>query len=872
MNMVIEDELQALLLLSSLSDSWETLVVTMSNSAPDGKLSMGQVSSSLFNEETRIKLASTNNAQALVSENRGRRKTGVTRDVGNPKEDHNLEESPLKKENVITVIVGIGAVCIRTSVGCTMTLRDVRHVPDLRLNLISGIALDREGYVNYFGNSIWKLTKGSLVVARERIEKPKSTVDIVVDLTHNTPPLEHVEDGGEVQEEPVRDETPLMTDDMLESDNEVEMPEEETVEQREQPHQQELVEPQVRKSTREHRPSTKYSSFGAYSPKYKVGPNFTTSSYPHTTLLAVAMSHGISVSAHLSIVPNDIPQAGNTKLTDSPVSTQTTYKWSTPQDLALVSDTSKQQKYMTGYCNFTDGFHIEHARKLKEVRHLFSKVGDDDPLQGLIMIDAIQRLGFDYYFQEEIEAVLQRQYMAISDTHFDKNDLYEVSLRFRLLRQEGHNVLADVFNIFRGKDGVFKEKLSTDIKGLMGLYEASHLSMEGEEILDEAANFSSRHLNAWVTNLGDHHQARIVRTTLQYPYHKSLARFTGKSFLRDFKGTNEWENLLRELANLDCQLLQSIHQKEMLQVSEWWKELGLAKQLKFARDQPLKWYMWSMVVFTDPSLSEQRIDLTKPISLVYIIDDIFDVYGTLDDLTLFTEAVNRWEFAAIEKLPDYMKICFKALYDITNEISNKVYREHGFNPIVSLQKTWASLCNAFLVEAKWFASGHWPTAEDYLKNGIVSSGVYVVLIHIFFLLGHGTTKETANLVNEITQGIISSVAKILRLWDDLGDAKDENQDGHDGSYIEYYMKEHQGLSVKVAKQHVNGMISDSWKCLNQGCISPNPLSASFIKACLNAARMVPLMYNYDDNHQLPLLQDHIKSMLFDGVSSQLGVQ
>lgn len=67
----------------------------------------------------------------------------------------------------------------------------------------------------------------------------------------------------------------------------------------------------------------------------------------------------------------------------------------------------------------------------------------------------------------------------------------------------------------------------------------------------------------------------------------------------------------------------------------------MAKELKFARNQPLKWYMWPLAVLPDPSLSEQRVELTKPISLVYIIDDIFDVHGTLDELTLFTEAVNR---------------------------------------------------------------------------------------------------------------------------------------------------------------------------------------------------------------------------------------
>lgn len=72
--------------------------------------------------------------------------------------------------------------------------------------------------------------------------------------------------------------------------------------------------------------------------------------------------------------------------------------------------------------------------------------------------------------------------------------------------------------------------------------------------------------------------------------------------------------------------------------------MGLAKELKLARDQPLKWYTWPMAALSDPRLSEQRTELTKPISLIYIIDDIFDVYGTLDQLTLFTEAVNRYGF------------------------------------------------------------------------------------------------------------------------------------------------------------------------------------------------------------------------------------
>ena len=74
----------------------------------------------------------------------------------------------------------------------------------------------------------------------------------------------------------------------------------------------------------------------------------------------------------------------------------------------------------------------------------------------------------------------------------------------------------------------------------------------------------------------------------------------------------------------------------------WWTELDLANELKYARNQPLKWYIWSLACLSDPTLSEERVELTKPISFIYIIDDIFDVYGTLDELTLFTEVVSRY--------------------------------------------------------------------------------------------------------------------------------------------------------------------------------------------------------------------------------------
>ena len=75
MKLVIDDELQALLLLSSLPYSWETLVVSLSNSAPNGVLQLAMVKNSLLNEETRRKDMGKDIAYALVTENRGRSKS-----------------------------------------------------------------------------------------------------------------------------------------------------------------------------------------------------------------------------------------------------------------------------------------------------------------------------------------------------------------------------------------------------------------------------------------------------------------------------------------------------------------------------------------------------------------------------------------------------------------------------------------------------------------------------------------------------------------------------------------------------------------------------------------------------------------------------
>ncbi|GJS12355.1 putative RNA-directed DNA polymerase [Tanacetum coccineum] len=85
-------------------------------------------------------------------------------------------------------IAGIGDVVLKTSFGTSWTLKDVRYIPGLKKRLISVGQLDEEGYHVGFGDQQWKVTKGSLVVARGNkrgslylVEVPSDGINAAID-------------------------------------------------------------------------------------------------------------------------------------------------------------------------------------------------------------------------------------------------------------------------------------------------------------------------------------------------------------------------------------------------------------------------------------------------------------------------------------------------------------------------------------------------------------------------------------------------------------------------------------------------------------------------------------------------------------------
>lgn len=65
-------------------------------------------------------------------------------------------------------------------------------------------------------------------------------------------------------------------------------------------------------------------------------------------------------------------------------------------------------------------------------------------------------------------------------------------------------------------------------------------------------------------------------------------------------------------------------------------------QLKFARQRTAPFYVAAVLAVPTPEQSDARISWAKNGLLTLIIDDFFDVGGSVDELTNLTQCVEKW--------------------------------------------------------------------------------------------------------------------------------------------------------------------------------------------------------------------------------------
>ncbi|KAM5580743.1 hypothetical protein ABKV19_010126 [Rosa sericea] len=472
-------------------------------------------------------------------------------------------------------------------------------------------------------------------------------------------------------------------------------------------------------------------------------------------------------------------------------------------------------------------------------------------------IDSMQRLGIAYHFEKEIQAAILT--LVSSSIASTTTDLQTVALQFRILRQYGISISSDLFNEFRNGEVSFRDSLSNDVEGLLSLYEASHLGMPGEDVLEEAKSFSSNNLKqSMATILNDDNLLKRVEQSLETPIHWRMPRIEALNFINMYQ-TDDSSNLaLLELAKLDYNLVQSVHQMEIKELSRWWRELDFKSKASFSRDRLMENYLWAMGINYEPQFSECRIGLTKFICILSAIDDMYDVHGFLDELELFTDAVTRWNLKANEDLPEYMKPIYSAMLKFGNELADKNY---GLNTLPHIKKEWENLCRSYMVEARWFYSRYTPTLEEYLENAWTSVGGPGAMLHAYLLTqGFQLTEASLESYNHGSQ-LIYWASLMTRLSDDLGTSKAEGERGDVAKSIQCYMEE-KGVSEEEAQDYIKGLISYSWKKMNQESAKPS-IPKSIVNMCLNMARTAHCIFEHGDGigNSIGVTKDRLISLI-----------
>uniref|UniRef100_M0ZP05 (-)-germacrene D synthase n=1 Tax=Solanum tuberosum TaxID=4113 RepID=M0ZP05_SOLTU len=464
----------------------------------------------------------------------------------------------------------------------------------------------------------------------------------------------------------------------------------------------------------------------------------------------------------------------------------------------------------------------------------------------LELIDNTQRLGVSYHFEKEIEESLKHIYNNMSCGEFDDDDnnLDIVALRFRLLRQVGYNVSCDVIERFKDDEGNFKKELASDVKGILSLYEAAHLGISGENILEEALVFTTKCLKSMVPKLSGYVVTHIVHA-LKMPIRRTLARVAARQYINMYQDNPEHSKVLLQFARLDFNMLQKLHQKELSGITRWWKGLDVERNFSFARDRLVEAYLWMIGVYFEPQYCRARRFTTQIISLASILDDLYDVYGTHDELEMFTDAIQRWDINASQQLPPYLKLLYQYIFDTYAEMEELLAKENISYRVHYAKNELKKLVRAYHQEFKWYHSGYVPTFEEYLKVALVTA--CYMMLSTTSLVGMEEELVSEENFKWITSEplMVKASSIVCRLMDDRIGHKFEQERGHVASAVESYVKEFE-CSKQEAYVKLEKLVVNAWQDLNKDSLQPMPAPMLVLMRVLNFARAINLIYKDED--------------------------
>lgn len=280
-------------------------------------------------------------------------------------------------------------------------------------------------------------------------------------------------------------------------------------------------------------------------------------------------------------------------------------------------------------------------------------------------------------------------------------------------------------------------------------------------------------------------------------------------------------------------------------------------------------YFWAVICIFEPQFSQSRIAFAKVTTLGTVLDDLYDTYGTLDELKTITEGVRRWDISLIDDLAENLKIAIQFFFNTANELAVEVVSKQGQYMTTILKDTWLRYLESYLQEAEWIATGYVPTFNEYIKNALASSGMCIVNLIPLLLMGQLLPNNILEQIHSPSK--IQELSELtIRLIDDLRDFQDEKERGEMASIIECHKKDNPDSTEENALNQVKGILHLSLEEMNREFLKQDSVPLCCKKFTFNITRGLQFLYKYGDG--ISISDKEVKDQIFKILVQQVPIE
>nr|AOG18229.1 copalyl pyrophosphate synthase-like protein [Taiwania cryptomerioides] len=530
---------------------------------------------------------------------------------------------------------------------------------------------------------------------------------------------------------------------------------------------------------------------------------------------------------------------------------------------------------------------------------VLNKFGDHAPcnypfdlFQRIWAVDTVERLGIDRHFKKEIKETLDYVYMYWDERGIGWardnaiGDIDDTAMGLRILRLHGYNVSSEALKTFRDANGeffCFMGETQRGVTDMLNVHRCSQVAFPGEKIMEEAKLCTQRYLTNALESVGTFDKWALkkdlrgeVEYVLKYPWHRSLPRVEARSYIEQYGANDVWlgksmyllpcvsNPKYLELAKLDFNSVQCIQRKEIQELQRWWKASGLAK-LDFYPHRLVEIYFAVAASMFEPEFALCRAVYTKVSIFVVILKYFLEAYATSgQDVTLFSEAVTRWDLSLVDVMPQEMKTCFLSLYKTINEIALQGSKRQGHDVLPYIRNLMEIQVASHIREAKWVQDKYVPSLNEYMENAKISMGLgTIVMASMIF------TEDflSSNALSKIGHG-----SKFIHLISLTGcliyDSKtyEENKIRGKPCAIQCCLKDYPRISIEEALNHIYALMQNALLELNWD-FTNSDMPKSYRKLFFNTARAMQFFFMEKDGFTLSHLemQKHVKKCVFEPI-------